>query len=100
MLTQVTNFVNLLKTKAFGIISLIIGLIGLVLYFKKEADQANTESLISKTEGKDEVLAQEQGKNEQEIKKVDKDIRDLYDERAKLRDQYLSDQERADKWNK
>jgi len=63
------------------------------------------QATITHTQDADKSLQQQQTENEQKLAGVNKDLASLYDERKKLRDQYLSDaaktdQEKADTWNK
>lgn len=59
---------------------------------------------IEQTSKEDKSLAQQQLENQQKLSKVNKDLESLYEEREKMRQEYLdkakSDQEKADEWNK
>lgn len=58
------------------------------------------DATIAKTANEDKSLQQQQLENEQKLAGVNKDLASLYEERKKLRDQYLSDAEKAEQWNK
>lgn len=80
------------------IIAVIAGLVA--LFFKNKAEQSSADALIAKVEAKDAPLAARQAEDQAKIKAVDADIEAMKEERKKLRDEYLTDQERANKWNK
>lgn len=80
-----------------AVVAVILGVIA--LYFKGQADKSGTEAVVAKTEGEDAPLAQQQADNQVKLSQINKDIQDLKDEKKRLRDQYLTDQQEADKWN-
>lgn len=73
---------------------------GIGLFFKNKADKLAAKDIMSDTKIKDAPLEAKQIENESKIKEVDKGIQDMLNERRKLRDKYLTDQEKADSWNK
>lgn len=81
-----------------AVIFAILG--GLLFYFKGKADKAGSEALLGEVKGEDKSLVKQQSENQAKLDQVNKDIQDLKDEKKKLRDLYLTDQQRADKWNK
>lgn len=72
-----------------AIVAIIVALIGLIFYFKKEADKAKTDAILGETKGQDKILKDNQVKIEDQIKKIE--VQD---------DSKLTDQQRADRWNK
>lgn len=82
------------------VLAVVAGILALV--YKKKAEEAETEVIISHTQAADAPLAAQQAQDQVQIKQVDENIQKIMDERAKLRDQYAqeTDQERADSWNK
>lgn len=76
----------------------IAGLVALI--YKSKAEQAEAEALVSHTQDEDAPLVAKQAQDEVAIKQVDENIQAIMDERTKLRDQYLTDQQKADNWNK
>lgn len=85
-----------------ALIPIILAVLGgsIGLFFKSKADKLAAKVITSETKIKDAPLAAKQTENETKIKEVDKGIQDMLDERKKLRDKYLTDQEKADSWNK
>lgn len=80
-----------------GVVFAILG--GLVLFFKNKADNLKADNVLSETKIKDASLLQQELQAKAKLKGIDKDIQNLKDERVKLQNQNLTDQERADKWN-
>lgn len=79
-------------------IAVIIAVLA-ALYYKDRSDKSGAKVITSETEAKDAPLVAQQKQNESEIKKVDEGIQKMIDERNKLHDQHLTDQERANSWN-
>lgn len=80
---------------------MLAGLAGLLaLFYKEKAEKAETSAIESQTAAKDAPLVAQQQQDEVKIKQVDENIQQIMDERAKLRDQYATDQQKADSWNK
>lgn len=92
---KVSNFINKIGTFA----TLIGGLVALILFYKSKADKASAKNITAETKIKDAPLAAKQDELKEKIKDADNKIKDIMDERKKNRDEYLSDQERANKWN-
>lgn len=71
--------------------------IGAFLYkiFGKSGSNVEQE-----TKAQDAPLVQKQEEIKSDIKEIDKGIDEMKAERERLRNEYLTDQERADKWNK
>lgn len=67
----------------------------IALFFKNEAAKAIAASILSKTQVKDAPLAAKQDQLKQQISDIDKSIQDRMNEHDKM-----TDQEKADKWNK
>lgn len=76
----------------------IAGLVALI--YKAKAEKAEAESIESHVAAQDAPLVAQQQQDEQKIKVVDENIQKIMDEREKLRNQYLTDQQKADSWNK
>lgn len=62
-------------------------------------------STIQQTAKEDKSLEQQQLENQAKLAQVNRDLDGLYDERKKLRDEYVADaqktdQQKADEWNK
>ena len=72
----------------------------IALFYKAKAEKAEENVVESVTAAKDAPLVAQQQQDEMKIKQIDEDIKKIMDEREKLRHQYLTDQERADSWNK
>ncbi len=85
----------------YTLIPLILaGLGGLAAwFFKGQADRAKAGSIVSETKVQDAPLAAQQAQDEAKIREVDAGIQQIKDERERLRNQYISDQERANSWN-
>lgn len=85
-----------------SIVSVIFaGLAGLIAwFFKNKADRATAQVIESKVAIQDAPLAQKQADDKEKIKEVDAGIQAIKDEREKMRNQYLTDQQRADSWTK
>lgn len=90
-----SNYVEFLGPTVLAIIGL-----GLAFFYKSKAETSEAKAIISEVAAKDAPLAAQQAQDEAGIKQVDKGIQDMLDERKKLRDQYLTDQQRADSWKK
>lgn len=81
------------------IILAVLGL-GFALFFKDKAKKEEAEAIISETQAKDAPLVAQQAQDEAQMKVVDKGLQDMLAEREKLRKQYVTDQQKADSWNK
>lgn len=79
-----------------------IGILGslFAIYYKNRATKSETQSIIAEVKAKDAPLVAEQNQIEEKKKEVDKGIQDMMVEREKLRNKYVSDQERANSWDK
>ena len=83
---------------AAGILISILAL--LALFFKNKADQNGVAEIEAKTQGADAGLVDQQNANKRKLDDVNKSIQDLKNEKENLRNQYLTDQQRADQWDK
>lgn len=76
------------------------GVIGIVLFFLYRWGFGKiVEGTIEHTEKEDKSLQQQQLENQQKLAKVNKELAGLYAERQKVKEE-LTDQEKADQWNK
>jgi predicted nuclease with TOPRIM domain len=84
------------------IIILILGLLGFGAYQFKKRQEAEVESKLSETKGKDSILVRDQVKIENEINKIDERLKEITEERKKQlqAEDSLTLEERADKANK
>ena len=84
------------------IILLILGLLGFGAYQMKKRKEAEVDSKLSETKGKDSILARDQLNIENEINKVDERLKEITEERKRQlqAEDNLSLEERADKANK
>lgn len=82
------------------VLAAVAGIVALI--YKKKAENAEAEVIVSRTQTADAPLAAQQARDEAQIKQVDENIQKIMDEREKLRDQYAkeTDQQKADSWNK
>ncbi len=78
----------------------VIILLGAVFFFKRRADDAGKDAILAETKGEDKQLKKKQDEVKSEINKVDEDVKAIMEDRKSNRDKYLTDQERADRWNK
>jgi type III secretory pathway component EscV len=99
------KYVTLLKGLVSGlsswvpiILAAIAGILALI--YKTKAEKAEETATESVTAAKDAPLVAQQQQDETKIKQVDENIQQIMDEREKLRNQYLTDQQKADEWNK
>lgn len=77
------------------------GAIGALLFFLYRWGLGKAvDAAIEHTASEDKSLQQQQTENEAKLAGVNKDLASLYDERKKLRDQYLDDAEKAKSWDK
>ncbi len=85
-----------------SILSIIIGLLGagVALFFKSQADKAGAGAIESKVQVKDAPLAARQQDDETKIHEIDAGIQKMKDDQEKMKQQRLTDQQRADNWNK
>lgn len=83
-------------TGVLSILGLILG--GLALYFKGKADKNGVYAVLNETLGKDSGLKEQQRTTEEQIKQIDKQISDMYDNKPK--DNEIDPKKRADAWNK
>lgn len=88
-----TNYLILVPA-AFGILGTF-----LALYYKSRATSAETTAIVSQVQAKDAPLAAQQAQDQAGIAATDKGIKDMMVERDKLRNQYVTDQQKADSWN-
>lgn len=75
----------------------LILIIGTFLYSLFRRSGSNVEQ---ETKAQDAPLVQKQEEIKADIKEVDKGIDEMKAERERLRNEYLTDQQRADQWNK
>ncbi len=80
-----------------AVLVIVAGLVA--LFYKGKADNVSAEAIEAKVEVKDAPLAAKQEETKEQIKEVDAGIQQMKDEREKLRNQYITDQQRADSWN-
>jgi len=80
----------------------VLGVIatGFAAFYKNKATEEETKAVVSETQAKDAPLVAQQAQDEAQLKTVDKGIQDMLAEREKLRNQYVTDQQKADSWNK
>lgn len=78
----------------------LLGLAGFAYYQYSKRKDAETDALLAKTKGKDEVLEAEQLDVEEEIEKIDSAIAEMNKKREKKNPNTLTLKERADKWKK
>jgi uncharacterized coiled-coil DUF342 family protein len=82
------------------ILPAIAGILALV--YKKKAENAEAEVIVSRTQAADAPLAAKQAQDQEQINQVDENLKKLEDERKKAEEQRKkeTDQEKADSWNK
>ena len=72
----------------------------LALFYKHKADKAEADNIESETRIQDAPLVAQQAENAAKLERVNEDIKKIHEEREKLRNQYITDQEKADSWDK
>lgn len=72
-----------------AIIAFILGILGVAFYYKNKGDSAAQNALLGETKGEDKQLSKQQQQVENQIHLVKNED-----------DSKLTDQERADRWNK
>lgn len=72
----------------------------LALFFKGKSDKATAEASIAEVKVADAPLAIKQDEVHDQIKEIDKGIAQMKAEREKMRNEYITDQQKADSWNK
>jgi septal ring factor EnvC (AmiA/AmiB activator) len=82
----------------FGFVIAVLA--GLVFFFRNKAAKSELDAILGQVRGEDKGLVQKQTENQVKLDQINEDISALKEEKRKMRDQYLSAQERADKWNK
>jgi hypothetical protein len=76
------------------------GLLGLLaLIFRNKGIEQAEQLIQSQTKAEDAPLAAQQAADVAQVKVDDAGIQALKDEREKLRNEYLTDQQKADTWN-
>lgn len=80
------------------VLAAIAGILALI--YKEKAEKAEASAIESQTAAKDAPLVAQQAQDEVKLKEANEDIQKIMDEREKLRNKYVTDQERADSWNK
>lgn len=84
------------------VLLLLGGLVGLVLFYKKKADNAKADAITSRVAGEDKILKENQEEARRKIQESDDSIEKLKAEREHLRHEYekKTKEERAADWNK
>lgn len=86
----------------FSFIPIILAAIAgiLALIYKKKAETAEEQVIISHTQAQDAPLASQQAQDEAQIKQVDETLQKLENEREKANKPDKTDKDKAASWNK
>lgn len=82
------------------LIGLLIAAVGAAFYFKTKATNYRIDAQLGRTMGREDILKKKQEEYKKQAEAIDKGIAKAKDELAKKREEKLSEQERADRWNK
>lgn len=84
------------------IVLLVASLGGAAVFYKSKAEKSKAQAIMGETNGQDKILKENQEEVRKKIIEADDTIKELYEERDKLRSEYEAKtrQEKADEWNK
>lgn len=83
-----------------AVIALILGLIALLSYQMSKRRDAEIDSKLAETKGKDSILSEQQDEVKRQLEELDAGIKKMQDERAKAKEKEETPDERAKKWDK
>jgi hypothetical protein len=81
-----------------GVGTLVAALLALI--FRNKIIDLTAKAAEAQVVAKDAPLVAQQAEDQAKIKQTDDSIQQLKDERERLRNQYVTDQQKADSWNK
>lgn len=84
---------------ASTIIAIIAGLLALLGYQTMKRRDAEADSKLAETKGKDSILAEEQANVNKALSDLDAGIKKMQEDKAKQSDESDSPDDRAKKWN-
>lgn len=82
------------------IIGVIVALIAGLLFYRNKAKEAQVDSKLAETKGRDRELKLVHNDIKNAIEDIDKGIKKIKEERKTKNNKQLTLEERAEKWNK
>jgi hypothetical protein len=82
------------------VIGVIVALIGGLLFYRNKAKEAEVDSKLAETKGRDRELKVVHNEINQAIKDIDRGIDKIKQEQKNKNNKQLTPEERAERWNK